>query len=153
MAPFGVTMPLTHLLLVQHIDMRRWTGSPLARVMACRLSGTKPLPEPMLAYGHLDPWEQTPVKFDSKYKTFFINENTFENVVCGMVGIFFRDRWQNEKYRSTTINLELTHQPLNKMVDILKTAISFAFFDRKKITWFKLHLIKSVRNDAIGNRS
>ena len=45
--------------------------------MACRLFGAKPLPEPMLAYCQLDSWEQTSVKFESKYKT-FIQENESE---------------------------------------------------------------------------
>ena len=34
--------------------------------MARRLVGAKPLPEPMLTYGQLDPKEQTSVKFESK---------------------------------------------------------------------------------------
>ena len=34
--------------------MRRWTGSPLVQVMACRLLGAKPLPEPMNTYFRLD---------------------------------------------------------------------------------------------------
>ena len=38
--------------------------------MTCRLFGAKPLPEPMLVNCPLDPWEQTSVKFESKYKTF-----------------------------------------------------------------------------------
>ena len=38
--------------------------------MACRLFGAKPLPEPMFNNCHLDPKEQTSVKFKSKYKTF-----------------------------------------------------------------------------------
>ena len=29
--------------------MRQWTGSALVQIMACRLFGTKPLPEPLLA--------------------------------------------------------------------------------------------------------
>ena len=36
--------------------------------MACRLFGAKPLSEPLLEYCLLDPWEQTSVKFESKYK-------------------------------------------------------------------------------------
>ena len=47
--------------------MRRWTGSALVHVMACRLSGAKPLPEPLLPCCQLDPWEQTLVKLESKY--------------------------------------------------------------------------------------
>ena len=47
--------------------MYQWTGSALVHVMACRLFGTKPLPEPMLAYCQLDSWEQVSVKFESKF--------------------------------------------------------------------------------------
>ena len=50
--------------------MRPWTGSTLVQVIACRLFGAKPLPEPMLPYCQLDLWEQTSVKFESKYKPF-----------------------------------------------------------------------------------
>ena len=32
--------------------------------MACRLFGAKPLPEPMLAYCQLDPWEQIYVEIE-----------------------------------------------------------------------------------------
>ena len=35
--------------------MSRWTGLALVQVMACRLFGAKPLPEPMLSYCHMDP--------------------------------------------------------------------------------------------------
>ena len=38
--------------------------------MACRLFGAKPLPEPMLAYCQLDPWEQVSVKFESEFHNF-----------------------------------------------------------------------------------
>ena len=50
--------------------MRRWTGSALVKIMACRLVGAKPLYELMLEYCQLDPCEQTSVKFESRYKTF-----------------------------------------------------------------------------------
>ena len=50
--------------------MRQWPRSTLVQVMACRLFSTKPLPEPMLAFCLLDPYEQTSVKFESKYKNF-----------------------------------------------------------------------------------
>ena len=39
--------------------MRQWIELSLVQVMACRLFGAKPLPEPMLAYCQLDTWEQT----------------------------------------------------------------------------------------------
>ena len=47
--------------------------------MDCRLFGAKPLPETILTYCSLDPWEQTSVKFDTKL---FIHGNAFEAVVC-----------------------------------------------------------------------
>ena len=50
--------------------MHQWTESTWVQVMACRLFSAKPLPEPILPYCQLDPWKQTPVKFESKYKTF-----------------------------------------------------------------------------------
>ena len=52
--------------------MRHWTRSALVQVMACRLFGAKPLHKPMLIYCQLGPWEQTSMKFASKYKTFHI---------------------------------------------------------------------------------
>ena len=50
--------------------MRQWNGSSLVQVMACRLFGAKPLPEPMLPYCLLNSWEQTPVKFKSEFYNF-----------------------------------------------------------------------------------
>ena len=47
--------------------MRQWTGSALLQVMACRLFGDKPLPEPMLAYCQLGSWEQISVKLESEF--------------------------------------------------------------------------------------
>ena len=67
--------------------MRRWTGSSLVQVMACRLFGAKPLPEPMMAYCQLDSWEQISVKFE-RNSIILIQENAFENVVCQCGGHF-----------------------------------------------------------------
>ena len=75
--------------------MRQWNGSAVVQVMACRLFGAKPLPEPMLTYFQLNPYEQTTVKFAFKY-IFFIVENAFENVVCEMSDILSRGRWVNK---------------------------------------------------------
>ena len=36
---------------------KRSIGSALIRVMVSRLFGAKPLPEPVLTYNQLDPWE------------------------------------------------------------------------------------------------
>ena len=43
--------------------------SCLVQIMACRLFGAKPLPEPMLTFCQLDPYEQASMKFESKHKT------------------------------------------------------------------------------------
>ena len=59
---------LTHLPLVPH--MCQWTGPSWVQVMTCHLFGTKPLPEPMLAYCQLDSWEQISVKFESEFYHF-----------------------------------------------------------------------------------
>ena len=48
--------------------MCQWNGPALVQIMACRLFGAKPLPEPMLTYYQLDPKEQISVKFESRYK-------------------------------------------------------------------------------------
>ena len=48
----------------------RWTESVLVQVIACRLLGANPLPEPMHTYCQLHPQEHTLVKLESKYKTF-----------------------------------------------------------------------------------
>ena len=51
-----------------HKSLSEQGQSALVQVTACRLAGTKPLPEPMLAYCQLDPEEQTSMKF--KIKTY-----------------------------------------------------------------------------------
>ena len=50
--------------------MRQWTGSTLVQVMACRLFGAKPLPEPMRVYCWLNSWEQISEKFESEFYHF-----------------------------------------------------------------------------------
>ena len=52
------------------VYMRQWSGSALVQVMACRLNGAKPLPEPMLTCCPLDSWKQTSVKFESEFYHF-----------------------------------------------------------------------------------
>ena len=54
---------LTHLFLVSHKYISE-LGQHWFRI------GTKPLSKPVLSYCQLDPYEQTSVKFKSKYKTF-----------------------------------------------------------------------------------
>ena len=64
--------------------MRQWTWSSLVQVMACRLSGAKPLPGPMLPYCQLNPEEQILVKFKSDI---LIQEYAFEYVVMVLATI------------------------------------------------------------------
>ena len=51
----------THLPIVLH--MCQWTGLALVQIMACRLFGAKPLPEPMLGCFQFYSWEQISEKF------------------------------------------------------------------------------------------
>ena len=55
--------------------------------MACRLLGTKPLPELIVGYYQLDHWEKISVKFISEFNI-FTQENAFENVFCQNGGHF-----------------------------------------------------------------
>ena len=45
--------------------------------MGCCLVGAKPLPEPVLTFSQLDPYDNTAVKFASKYRN-FIHKNAFK---------------------------------------------------------------------------
>ena len=56
----------THLSLVLH---RQYIGLALVQIMAYCLFGPKPSSKPMLSNCQLDPYEQTSVKFQSKYRT------------------------------------------------------------------------------------
>ena len=58
--------------------MQRWTGSALVPVMACRLFGANPLPEPMLTSCRFDPWKQTSGRFVSKYKNLHSRKCTWK---------------------------------------------------------------------------
>ena len=72
--------------------VRQWTVSALVKIMACRLFGAKPLSKPMLVYHPLDHWEQTSMKFWSKWNL-FIHENGSQNIVCEMATILSRGGW------------------------------------------------------------
>ena len=68
--------------------MGRWTGSVFVQVMACRLFGAKPLPEPVLTYCQLYPKNKFPWNSNICMK-----ENAFEKVGCKMAVILARERW------------------------------------------------------------
>ena len=63
---------------------RRCTGSALVQILACRMFGGKPLPEPMLTYCQLDPWKQTSMRFEylkmssAKWRPFCPGEMSFK---------------------------------------------------------------------------
>ena len=80
--------------------MRQRTGSSLVQVvMACRLFGAEPLPEPTLVYCQL-----LGTNFNENRKSvIFIQENAFENIVCQTDGHFSRGRWINQGSRCTNI--------------------------------------------------
>ena len=63
------------------VHMHQLCESSTVRVMACRLFGTKPLPEPMLIYHQLGRLEQTATKFESKYKI-LISNKMHSNMSC-----------------------------------------------------------------------
>ena len=67
----------------------QWTMSSLAWLMACRLFGAKPLPEPKPPYHELDPEKHDSAEFESNYKI-LAQENAFINDVCKMAAILFR---------------------------------------------------------------
>ena len=74
--------------------MCQWTGPALVQVIACRLFGAKPLPEPMLPYCRLDTREQTSMKFESKYKSFH-SWNCMWKCRLRNGGHFVQGRWVN----------------------------------------------------------
>ena len=73
--------------------------------MACRLDGAKPSSEPRLEYCKSDPWLTNVSKILIEIQT-FIEENTFENVVCEMLSISSRPqcvllKWSHGKHLNT----------------------------------------------------
>ena len=66
---------------------RKWTWSALVQLMACRLFGAKPLPEPMLAIVNWTPGNKFKWK-SNRNSIIFIQENAFE-IVVGQSGGHF----------------------------------------------------------------
>ena len=61
--------------------MHQLTESALVQIITSHLFSAKRLPEPMLTYCQLDPWEQASVKLNMNFIIFF-QEKAFQNVVC-----------------------------------------------------------------------
>ena len=93
---------ITHLPLVPHIC--QWIGSALIQIMACRLFGAKPLSKPELDYYQLDPMNKLQWSFSQK-SNFFIQGNSFENVVCEIAAILSRGTWVRQYHRILLIVL------------------------------------------------
>ena len=77
-----ITCQIKHNILHIHSSplsaayMHQWIGSALIQIMACHLFGTKPFPEPLLAYCKLDPWDL------NQNFIIFVQINWFKNVIC-----------------------------------------------------------------------
>ena len=95
--------------------MRQWTESALVHVMACRLFGAKPLPETMLVYCQLDPWEQTSVKFEWEFYHFH-SWNAF------VVYPKWRPFCSGEKRGSHGSSIEYRQNPIRKKSQISQHA-------------------------------
>ena len=77
--------------------MCQWSGLALVQVMACHLFGTKPLPEPELAYCQLASWEQISVKFESEFYYFSFKIMHLKLPSAIMAAILSRGRWVSTK--------------------------------------------------------
>ena len=74
--------------------MDKYTGSSVVDLMAFRLLGVKPLPEPMLSYLQLDSQEQISVKFWWKIRTTSFQRMHLK-IVYSMSAIFFLSQYIN----------------------------------------------------------
>ena len=72
----------------------KWIGSTLVQLMASFLFGTKQLSKPMLVYCLLDPYEQTSMKFQSKYKASH-SWKCLWKYILQKAAILSRERWVN----------------------------------------------------------
>ena len=76
--------------------MRLWTEPSLVQVIAYRLFRAKPLPEPMLIYCQIEPYEQSSVKFYLiEAKTFSLTKLNFKMSYAKVVAIFSRPQCVN----------------------------------------------------------
>ena len=82
--------------------------------MACRLFGTKPLSELMLAYCQLGLWEQIQWNFNQN-SNIFIKENEFENVIRKIATIFSRPQYV--KFPVNPLKLTMSHMPFSFLSD------------------------------------
>ena len=78
--------------------MRQWIVSAFVQVIAWRLFGAKPLPEPMLPCCQLDSWKKNSVEIESlENSNIFIQENAFEIIVWQSGGHFVQGGFKSEE--------------------------------------------------------
>ena len=94
-------------------------GPSLVQIIACRLVGGKPLPEPIMAYCQMDIWEQISVKRLAKYSDHH-RRNAFENVICKMATISSRAQCLEYIFPAWYI-------PLPCMLNMHGNSISYVF--------------------------
>ena len=118
--------------------MRQWTGSTLVQVMACHLFGTKPLPEPTLAYCLLDPFRNnlhwnsnrnTWIRLGANFNDIWIHENVIENVICKITVILIRPQWVKAVFHNDVIMSAVASQ-ITSVSIVCSTVYSSA--DRRK---------------------
>ena len=96
----GRKRTFTHCYLIEHLTnelslnssppsgdcMRQWTRWKLIQVLACRLLGAKPSPEPNADLVHWTLRNKLQLNLNQNTKL-FIHKNAFENVACEMAAI------------------------------------------------------------------
>ena len=121
---------LTHLPSAAY--MRHWAEPALVQVMACRLFGAEPLPEPVLAYCKWDPYEQISVKFESEFYHF----DSRKCILMSSAKIAAILTWRDELMHRTQWGLEeLMSSYLTKSCG-------------QEIEWYDLPIVQKLTNIA-----
>ena len=121
------------------VHMSQWTWSALVQIMACRLIGTKPLPELLLTVD----WTCRN-KFQRHFNqnsNILIQENIFKNVVCEMATILSSGDELTELDKSKNCNWRYLMQiPIDNSINQWRvTAVTSMFIiSRSGVTWLPL---------------
>ena len=117
--------------LVMHVCIsesgQHWFRSALVQIMACRLFGAKPLPEPMLDYCQLDTWNKFQWNLNQNTK-FFIHENASVNIVCKKAAILSRGRWVKESGSRLKLHIAGILLSLNYNILSVRGSLSYDCF-------------------------
>ena len=127
------------------VYMRWLTGSPLVQIMACRLFGAKPLPEPSSRTVNWTPGNKLQGNSNQNTKL-FVHENAFETILCEMATILFRERWDKlivsfpityilitsiiQEVASVTISVIIQHH-----TNIFRIRVLVGYFDLVVLSW------------------